>query len=130
MTSLLKQAFRFGIVGVIAMIAHFTLVVVFVNLSVAPLLANVIAFLGAFQISYWGHVSWSFAEAEAPRRNSLKRFFMVATSSFLLNEILFAALLEFTHLTYQTSLIIVLTFVAGLTFFLSRHWAFAHVLRQ
>ncbi|MCP5538282.1 MAG: GtrA family protein [Akkermansiaceae bacterium] len=126
MTQLLKQASRFGIVGIIAMIAHFALVVVFVNLSIPPLIANVIAFLGAFQISYWGHVSWSFAEASSPRGSSLRRFFMVATSSFLLNEILFAILLEFTSLTYQTALILVLTFVAGLTFFLSRHWAFAH----
>jgi len=125
MKRLMRHAFRFGIVGVLAMATHYLLVLLLVHFSVAPLIANVFAFVGAFQVSYWGHSSWSFSDLSASRKDSFRRFVIVSVSGFLLNELLFFLFLKFTHIPYQISLLIVLPFVAGLTFLLSRHWAFA-----
>mgnify|MGYP005994805779 CR=1 FL=1 len=124
MTLFFQHASRFLVVGLCAMTVHFLLVVVFVNLEVQPLVANVFAFLGAFQVSFWGHSSWSFADICGSRGKSMLRFFAVAVGSFLLNEVLFAALLHWTILPYQLALFLVLGFVAGITFLLSKFWAF------
>jgi len=125
MKRLIRHAFRFGIVGVLAMATHYVLVILLVNFSITPLLANVFAFIGAFQVSYWGHSSWSFSDLSASRKDSFRRFVIISVSGFLLNEILFFLFLKFTNIPYQISLLIVLPFVAGLTFLFSRHWAFA-----
>ena len=112
------------VVGLCAMAVHFLLTVVFVSLDVPPLVANGLTFLGAFQISFWGHSSWSFVDICGPRGKSMLRFFAVAIGSFALNEVLFAALLHWTDLPYQLALAMVLGFVAGITFLLSKFWAF------
>jgi putative flippase GtrA len=125
MKRLIRHAFRFGIVGVLAMATHYVLVIILVNFSITPLIANVFAFIGAFQVSYWGHSSWSFSDLSASRRDSFRRFVIISVSGFLLNELLFFLFLKFTNIPYQISLLIVLPFVAGLTFLFSRHWAFA-----
>jgi putative flippase GtrA len=125
MKRLIRHAFRFGIVGVLAMATHYVLVILLVNFSITPLIANVFAFIGAFQVSYWGHSSWSFSDLSASRRDSFRRFVIISVSGFLLNELLFFLFLKFTNIPYQISLLIVLPFVAGLTFLFSRHWAFA-----
>ncbi|MBK1830333.1 GtrA family protein [Verrucomicrobiaceae bacterium R5-34] len=124
MILLLRHASRFLVVGLCAMAVHFLLVIVFVNLEVQPLVANVFAFLAAFQVSFWGHSSWSFADICGSRGKSMLRFFAVAVGSFLLNELLFAGLLQWTTLPYQLALVLVLGFVAGITFLLSKFWAF------
>jgi putative flippase GtrA len=45
--------------------------------------------------------------------------------SFVINELMYAALLHFTHLDYRLALAMVLIAVAALTFFSARNWAFA-----
>ncbi len=125
MKRLIRHAFRFGIVGVLAMATHYVLVILLVNFSITPLIANLFAFIGAFQVSYWGHSSWSFSDLSASRRDSFRRFVIISVSGFLLNELLFFLFLKFTDIPYQISLLIVLPFVAGLTFLFSRYWAFA-----
>lgn len=125
MKRLIRHAFRFGIVGVLAMATHYALVILLVTFSITPLIANVLAFIGAFQISYWGHSSWSFSDLSASRKDSFRRFVIISVSGFLINELLFFLFLKFTNIPYQISLLIVLPFVAGLTFLFSRYWAFA-----
>jgi len=125
MKRLIRHAFRFGIVGVLAMATHYVLVILLVTFSITPLIANVLAFIGAFQISYWGHSSWSFSDLSASRKDSFRRFVIISVSGFLINELLFFLFLKFTNIPYQISLLIVLPFVAGLTFLFSRYWAFA-----
>ena len=45
------QIFRFGCIGVAAMLVHLAVVSLLVPLGLAPLLANVAAFAVAFQVS-------------------------------------------------------------------------------
>ncbi|MCD4486165.1 GtrA family protein [Chromobacterium vaccinii] len=121
-----KQLFWFGVVGVSAMLLHFALVtLVLVPLGVPPLVANALGFLGAFQLSYWGHRRFTFEAGHVPHRQALPRFFGVSCLSFCVNEAMYFALLRLTPLDYRVSLAIVLFAVAALTFLLGKLWAFA-----
>lgn len=122
---MIRQVIRFGVVGVTALMVNWLVVAVLVpTLDMAPLLANVFAFLVAFQVSYWGHRSWTFNARTLRHSQTLPRFLVVSCSSFLINEFLYFLLLEFTVLDYRTALLIVLAIVAMSTFLLSRKWAF------
>jgi len=90
-----------------------------------PLLANIIAFLVAFQVSYFGHARWTFSVTDPGSRKHKVRFFGVSVLSFVVNEIMYALLLNVLHLHYLLALFIVLISVAVLTFVLSRLWAFS-----
>ncbi len=120
---MILQLARFGAVGIAAMAVHWLVVKLLVPLGLQPLIANVIGFAVAFNISYWGHRNWTFA-SEASHQTTLTRFFAVAVGSFLINEFAYSLLLRFTHLNYDVALAIVLVGVAALTFVLSRYWAF------
>lgn len=120
---MILQLARFGAVGVAAMAVHWLVVAALVPIGLAPLIANVIAFAIAFNVSYWGHRTWTF-DSSASHQTTFWRFFAVACASFALNESLYYLLLAYTRLGYQTALAIVLIAVAGLTYVLSRHWAF------
>jgi len=122
----LRQLAIFGIVGVAAFLTHFAIVIAIVPLGLVPLTANVIGFLCAFGVSYYGHSTWTFpANGDRKRLRALHRFFRVAVGAFLANETLFWMLLQWTDLPYQLALIIVLTLVAAGTLVLSKYWAFA-----
>ena len=121
-----RELFWFGVVGVTAMLVHLGSVsLLLVPLGLPPLVANIIGFLLAFQVSHAGHHRLTFVAAEAPAARSRKRFFVVALASFAVNELMYAALLHFTDLDYRVALAIVLFAVAALTFFSARTWAFA-----
>jgi putative flippase GtrA len=120
---MMLQLARFGVVGVAAMAVHWLVATTLVPLGLQPLIANVIGFAVAFNVSYWGHRNWTF-EAEAGHQTTFWRFCAVACASFVLNECLYYLLLTYTRLQYQVALAIVLIAVAALTFVLSRHWAF------
>ena len=122
----MKQLFWFGVVGVTAMLVHLgTVSLMFVPWGIHPLVANVLGFLIAFQVSHAGHRAFTFTTSSASVSHTRLRFFAVAVGSFLVNEVLYAALLHFTTLDYRVALAIVLVVVAALTFFLARNWAFA-----
>ena len=79
----------------------------------------------AFQVSHAGHRRFTFQDNEPPVSQSKGRFFLVALMSFVVNEVMFWALLRYTQLDYRVALAIVLVAVAALTFVLARYWAFA-----
>jgi putative flippase GtrA len=120
------ELIRFVIVGVSAMLVHlFMVTIVLVPLGMAPLAANVIAFLVAFQVSYQGHMRLTFRQSGATHRTALPRFFAVSCISFAVNEAMYFVLLHYTPLDYRSALLIVLATVAVLTFVLGKIWAFA-----
>lgn len=120
-----KQMLIFGIVGIIAAGVHFILVILLVHwLHWLPLVANILAFLIAFQVSYQGHSLWTFSWQTFDQKTALRRFFIVAAGSFGLNEALFALLLHVFDWPYPYALILVLLVVPPLTFIVSKLWAF------
>ena len=121
-----RELFWFGVVGVGAMLVHLgSVALVFVPWGLDPLLANVLGFLIAFQVSHAGHRRLTFREQDAPAARSRLRFFGVALLSFAVNEAMYWLLLRYTVLDYRVALAIVLVAVAALTFVIARHWAFA-----
>ena len=119
------QAVRFFIIGIISMSLHFCVFSILIHLDMPPLSANVISFIVAFQMSFWGHFLWSFYQNGVSRSTAVLRFFLVAIGSFVVNELMMASLLRWTTFDPQKSLIIVLFTVAGGTFLLSKFWAFS-----
>lgn len=119
------QLARFGITGVMATVVHFSVVVSFVELEhLPPLTANLFGFLCGFVVSFTGHRFWTFSETSRTVRDSLPRFFFVATINFLGNQTLYYIALNKWHLHYIPALVFVLGFMAMITYLFSRWWAF------
>lgn len=122
---MIKQISRFGIIGAIAAAVHFISVVAVVQyFNISPLIANIIAFLIAFNVSYFGHRYWTFDSGVNESQAMMRKFFIVAVFSFGLNQFLFYVLLKFAHIYYPLALFVVLMAVPPLTFVLSKTWAF------
>ena len=122
----LPPGLRFIAVGASAAATHLLVVWTLVQgLHWPPLGANVAAFLLAFWVSYGGHFLLTFADTGAAHRQALPRFFVVACSAFVVNELLYLAALRWLDWHYLISLLAVLVIVAVGTFVSSKLWAFA-----
>ena len=121
----LPQVLQFVLVGGSAAATHLAVVGALVwSTGLAPLAANVLGFLVAFVVSYNGHAWLTFAAAQAHGWRTVARFFAVACLSFVVNELLYAAVLNWLHWNYFWGLAFVLVVVAVGTFVLSKFWAF------
>lgn len=121
---LFLQLCRFGVVGVLAAIVHFSIVVLLVqNADLAPLIANIFGFIIAFQVSYWGHRLWTFNGTITLHRVAIAKLFFVQVVNFVLNESLFYLFL-IVGLPYPIALLIVLAILPVFTFALSKLWVF------
>lgn len=119
-----SQIFRFGIVGVCAASTHFTVVVSLVQFaSIVPLAANVVGFMVAFQVSYWGHKLWTFSDTVVLHRTAVPKLLFVQILNLAANESLFYIFLSH-HLPYQIALLLVLTILPIFTFTFSKLWVF------
>ena len=118
-----RLAFFAG-VGIISTLVHLSVVALLVGFAhIHPLMANIIAFFTAFNVSYVGHSKFTFARLKNDTRLQLPHFLLVAITSGLLNEYLYYLLLHYTQLHYMTALCIVVSLVAVITFTASRFWA-------
>jgi putative flippase GtrA len=117
---------RFLGVGGLATVTHYLAVLCLVYLlTLHPEAANVIGFLVAFSVSFFGHWRWTFREQQARFHRALPAFAIVAVSMFLLNATLFHLLLEYTSIRFEFCLLIAQSLVLVLTFLVSKYWAFS-----
>lgn len=122
----LPQALQFMLVGGCAAATHLAVVALLVQgAGMAPLAANVLAFLVAFVVSYNGHALFTFARAQARGWSVVARYFAVACAAFVANELLYWAALHWLGWHYFWSLALVLVLVAVGTFVFAKFWAFA-----
>lgn len=123
----LQSQLVFIAVGAAAAMVHLSVVWLLVHfLSAPPLAANPFGFFIAFWVSFFGHRHGSFRRDEPhDLARTLPRFALVAVAGFLVNELLYAALLAWTPLPYAAALFLVIGIVAVLTYLSSKHWAFA-----
>ncbi|MCY4177934.1 MAG: GtrA family protein [Endozoicomonadaceae bacterium] len=121
-----RQILCFGLVGALAALVNMLLVWCLVAkvFYLHPLQANIFAFFVAFWISYMGHSRFTFNEKQHKISHTAPKFFLVAITSFALNEILYFIVLHFTPIPYLWALLLVLSIVPAFTFILSRYWAF------
>lgn len=121
---LTRQLFRYGFVGVAAAFVNYVMVVFLVScFKMQPLVANGVGFLVAFQVSFSGHRLWTF-EQDDFSWPMMSKFFLVASLSFLLSEVLYAYFMHKLHLQYAVALLLVLCIVPVLSFICSKLWAF------
>ena len=118
-----RLAFYAGIGGTSALVHVLTVLELVSYFGVAPLLANILAFLLAFNVSFIGHKYLTFSQLQDEKQLSLPHFFIVASSAGILNEFIYFLLLNYTHVNYLSALICVLGIVSVYSFFLSRSWA-------
>jgi putative flippase GtrA len=120
----MRQLMRFGIIGVLAALTHYAIVMILTNTGIQPAWANLIAFVIAFWVSYFGHRYFSFAAREVSHQQTLPRFIIVAVFGFILNETLLLLMLHFTSVTIAIGLPFIILLTAIFTFVLSRQFAF------
>jgi putative flippase GtrA len=115
----------FVLVGCTSAAVHWCVTTACVALGgLAPLLANVVGWLVALCVSFCGHHFLSFKGHGSSLGQAALRFFCISAGGFAVNEATYALLLQWTALRYDVLLAIVLVGVAGVTYVLSRHWAF------
>lgn len=115
----------FTLVGAAAAGVHYLAAVLMEGvLALEPATANLLAFMLAFPVSYFGHQKLSFTGNGSQHRQALPRFLLVACGSFAANQLLLLSLLHYTPLPFWLALGLVMGIVAVSTYVLSRHWAF------
>ena len=121
---MLRQALKFGLVGAAATGVHIAAGVVLIGVGWPAALANPVAFLFAFGVSFAGHLWYSFAQQNPDPRRALRRFAVVAGIGFVCNEAILIAILQTALVTAPVALALSTACAAALTFVLSRLWAF------
>jgi len=116
---------RFGLVGISAAMIHFAIVVALVESQwLQPLVANIVAFSVAFQISYWGHRYWTFSGTQQKHAVAFPRLLLVSGLAFITNESLFYILMTLFKLPYMLALLMVLSVLPVAVFTLNKLWVF------
>jgi putative flippase GtrA len=122
--NLKREVFYFVSIGAAATVAQLLFVFLFVSYAhFHPLIANVLAFFFAFQVSFFGHRKFTFSKHQGKKTLSLPHFFTVAASAGLINEALYFLFLRYTNLNYMVALFLVINIVAIYNFLLARFWA-------
>lgn len=115
----------FTVIGIIAAAVHYVIAVGLEWSQIAsPAYANILGFLFAFPVSYFGHRSFSFSHQTSTHLHAFPRFFSVALLGFLANQTLVISALKFSILPFWLALGIVMVLIAVCTYLLSHHWAF------
>ncbi len=125
---LFLQLARFGLVGASAAVVHFSMVVLLVETRwLQPLVANLVAFSLAFQVSYWGHRTWTFSGTQQKHSVAFPRLLLVSSLAFAANESLFYLLMSQFKLTYMPALLIVLSILPLAVFTINKLWVFPSI---
>ncbi|MBY9066680.1 GtrA family protein [Hyphomonas sp. WL0036] len=116
---------RFGIVGVAATLTHALLLWAMVSFGgLRPSLATLIAFIGAFCVSYLGHYHFTFRSAE-PHAAALPAFAFTAITGALLNLIIFVLMTDVFRTNYWFAFAATVVLVPPVVYILSKGLAFA-----
>ncbi|GEM_PF-478737 len=122
-----KELVIFLMVGISAALVHLLIVWLLVNAdALPPLQANIAGFLGAINVSYFGHSRFTFNDVKKPSIGTFAKFISIAFTSFLINQIAYYYGLKWFGPTfYLPILAVVLVAVALFTFIFSKFWVFA-----
>lgn len=121
---MIRQFFRFGMIGVIATLVHVVVALLLHHLlEVSPLWSNAIAFITAWLVSYAGNWVWTF-EAATTHRHSAPRFLIVALAGFALNQLIVLITSNWWGWPFWLALVPVVMIVPLVGFLASRYWAY------
>ena len=115
---------RFGVVGVGATLTHAITLVLCVELLAVPVLAaNVVAFISALPVSYFGHQRWTF-EADSEHGAQAPKFIATAVGGFLVNEAVLWVVHHALGFDYRIGAFVAIGTSAVTVFLLSKLWVF------
>lgn len=118
---------RFGVIGGLAAITHYSVVMLLLHLSQLPLAyANLLAFIVAFWVSYFGHRHFTFQAQALSHRQTLPKFVLVATLGFIFNESLLLISHQYLNISLSILVVFAIFMTAIFTFVLNRFFAFQH----
>jgi len=115
---------RFSTVGIVAAFAHIIIALaMIICLEAGALLSNLVGFLVAVNISFYGHYHWSF-QSKTLKINAFIKFFATASIAFMLNNMLLLFLLRLGILNEIAAVLIANFIIPVVTFLISRIWVF------
>ena len=125
----MKRAFaiplRFGAVGLLATSTHSCLALILLQLTHAPLLANLGGFSAAFLVGFAGHLQYSFSRRNLSWTRALVRYAVLSIASFLIAQTILFSMINATPLPDWIAVFCGVIFTAIFNFVLSSFWAFS-----
>lgn len=120
MKKTIRELFLFALVGLAATLLHYG-IAIFFSKYFHLLISNLMAYLSALSLSYFGHSLLTF-RVKLNKKSSY-RFFITSLTSFLLSEIMIVILSP--HIPDKKILMIpVIGIIPIYTFLMSKFWVF------
>ncbi len=126
----LIEVAAFATVGVAASLTHLVASVIAIEqASLTAWVANIIGFLIALPVSYFGHAFMTFQAKHNGREKSVtgqsfRRFSTLAVTAFSLNQLSVVIFVEWLGLAHRPVFFFTIFGVAGFIFLASKFWAF------
>ncbi|MEQ9507219.1 MAG: GtrA family protein [Hyphomonas sp.] len=126
----LYEVALFACVGLAASVVHFLVAVGGIEkLSLPAWQANILAFLCALPVSYFGHALLTFSAKHYNRATrvsvqTLQKFTLTAVGGFALNQLCVIIFISWLGLPHRPVMFAIVFGVAGFLFLASKFWAF------
>jgi putative flippase GtrA len=121
----LRSIFSFFVIGGMAALVHIGLAVGLIECcDFSVLLANLIAFLFAVNISFWGHYNWTFPSGVCIKR-AYVRFLKIASCAFIVCNVLLVFLVDINLLNNLTAIVLANLITPVVSFIINKMWSFA-----
>ena len=120
------QLARFTTTGAAASLTHYSIVMLLFKRNIALQYANLIAFLLAYWVSYFGHRIFTFKAQHISHRQTLPKFTLVAGLGFLFNESFLLLSNLYFSVPISTLVCVAIVLTSIVTFLLNRFFAFQH----
>ena len=115
---------KFGLIGALATFIHLLIVWTLINaMLLAPLLANTIAYIVTFCISFSGHYWWTFKSNQNTLK-ALKFYFLISLGAFIMNSLVLWVVLLMNWLNSSLAALFSAALISVFTFLASRYWGF------
>ncbi|EOQ64693.1 hypothetical protein F935_00343 [Acinetobacter calcoaceticus ANC 3811] len=120
------QLARFTTTGAAAALTHYSIVMILFKRNIALHYANLVAFLLAYWVSYFGHRIFTFKAQHISHRQTLPKFTLVAGLGFLFNESFLLLSNLYFSVPVSTLVCVAIVLTSIVTFLLNRFFAFQH----
>ena len=120
------QLARFTTTGAAAALTHYSIVMLLFKRNIALQYANLVAFLLAYWVSYFGHRIFTFKAQHISHRYTLPKFTLVAGLGFLFNESFLLLSNLYFSAPVSTLVCVAIVLTSIVTFLLNRFFAFQH----
>lgn len=120
------QLARFTTTGAAAALTHYSIVMLLFKRNIALQYANLIAFLLAYWVSYFGHRIFTFKAQHIAHRQTLPKFTLVAGLGFLFNESFLLLSNLYFSAPVSTLVCVAIVLTSIVTFLLNRFFAFQY----